>query len=145
MHSLLPRERSVGKRGGPGWEFWTPGDEIGDKGDTRALRVELVDGSNLVGAVVEGGMVSLFATVDGPIMEGEATIPDVESETLLITGLKPHAKYELQMTGGRAGWRGGIYQGVHQWEFTGSANGVGVLRAPFKGQKDGRLRLRVLA
>ena len=220
VHALLPRERSVVKRGGPGWEFWTPGDEfdgvwgsgrnwpldppeggplpddpylkkmwktfwgedfnkllpsntravvpaawrvevsplkparedlflhvleIGDKADARARRIELVDGSNLIGAVVQGGAVSLFATVDGPVTEGEATIPDVESETLLITGLKPYAKYELQMTGGRAGWRGGIYQGVHQWSWTGNANGSGVLRVPFKGQKDGRLRLRLLA
>lgn len=219
VHPLLPRERSVVKRGGAGWEFWTPGDEfggawgsgknwpldppeggpltddpylrkmwklfwgedfnkllpsntravvparwrvevsplkpakedlflhvleIGDKGDARSPRVELVDGSNLIGAVIEGGMISLFATTDGPVVEGEATIPDVESETLLITGLKPYAKYELQMTGGRAGWRGGIYQGVHQWSWTGNANGSGVLRVPFKGQKDGRLRLRVL-
>ena len=29
MHTLLPREREVIVRGGPGWEFWTPGDEKG--------------------------------------------------------------------------------------------------------------------
>jgi len=29
VHSLLPREREVVKRGGPGFEFWTPGDEFG--------------------------------------------------------------------------------------------------------------------
>ena len=29
VHSLLPRDREVVKRGGPGWEFWTPGDEFG--------------------------------------------------------------------------------------------------------------------
>jgi hypothetical protein len=29
VHSLLPREREVVKRGGPGWEFWTPGDAQG--------------------------------------------------------------------------------------------------------------------
>src|SRR6185369_13210433 len=29
VHSLLPREREVIARGGPGWEFWTPGDEFG--------------------------------------------------------------------------------------------------------------------
>ena len=36
--------------------------EIGDRGDTRAPRVELVDGSNLIGALVEGGTITLFAT-----------------------------------------------------------------------------------
>ena len=29
VHSLLPREREVVVRGGPGFEFWTPGDERG--------------------------------------------------------------------------------------------------------------------
>ena len=29
VHSLLPAERELVKRGGPGWEFWTPGDEHG--------------------------------------------------------------------------------------------------------------------
>ncbi len=29
VHSLLPREREVIVRGGPGFEFWTPGDEHG--------------------------------------------------------------------------------------------------------------------
>jgi hypothetical protein len=29
VHSLLPRERVVTRRGGPGHEFWTPGDELG--------------------------------------------------------------------------------------------------------------------
>ena len=137
VHTLLPRERELITRGGPGWEFWTPGDEfggawgsgknwpldppeggplptdpylrkmwktfwgddfekllksntravvpaawrvevspakpakedfflnvleIGDKGDARAPKVELVDGSNLIGALIEGGTVTLFAT-----------------------------------------------------------------------------------
>lgn len=29
VHCLLPREREVVKRGGPGWEYWTPGDASG--------------------------------------------------------------------------------------------------------------------
>jgi hypothetical protein len=220
VHSLLPREREVITRGGPGWEFWTPGDEfggawssgknwpldppaggplptdpylrkmwktfwgedfekllrsntravvpaswrvevspakparedfflhvleIGDKGDPRAPKVELVDGVNLVGALIEGGTVALFATTEDVVTEGEVTIPDVETSTLLISGLKPHAKYELQMTGGRANWRGGLFNGVPTGMFVGTANGSGMLFIPFQGQKDGRLRLRLLA
>jgi len=219
VHSLLPRDRDVVTRGGPGWEFWTPGDEfggawgsgknwpldpagggplttdpylrkmwktfwgddfekllpsntravvpaawrvevspakpasedlflhvmeIGDRTDTRSPRVELVDGSNLIGALIEGGTVTLFATTEGTITDGEVTIPNVETETLLISGLKPHAKYELQMTGGRANWRGGLFNGVPGGNFIGTANGSGVLFIPFKGQKDGRLRVRLL-
>jgi hypothetical protein len=220
VHSLLPRQREVVKRGGAGWEFWTPGDEfggawgsgknwpldpaaggplptdpylrkmwktfwgedfdkllrsntravvpaawrvevspskpakedfflhvleIGDKGDPRTPRVELVDGSNLVGALVEGGTVVLFSTIDGVVTEGEVTIPDIETSSLLITGLKPHAKYELQMTGGRANWRGGLFNGVPGMNYVGSANGSGVMQLPFKSQKDGRLRVSVLS
>jgi len=220
VHSLMPREREVIARGGPGWEFWTPGDEfggawgsgknwpldpaaggplptdpylrkmwkafwgddfekllpsntravvpaawrvevspakpakedfflhvleIGDKGDPRAPKVELVDGSNLIGALVEGGTVVLFATGEGFVSDAEATIPDVETANLLISGLKPHAKYELQMTGGRANWRGGLFNGVLAGTFIGTANESGVLYVPFQGQKDGRLRVRLLA
>jgi hypothetical protein len=220
VHALLPRQREVVKRGGAGWEFWTPGDEsgggwgagrnwpldpaeggplpadpylqkmwrtfygndftqllksnerdvvpgawrievsptvaakedlflhvleIGDTGDARAPRVELVDGTNLVGALVENDTIMLFATVDQPVTEGEVTIPNLEVKMLLITGLKPEAKYELQLTGGRTStWGGGLFQGVHQWNFTGDANKAGVLRVPFSGQRDGRLRLRAI-
>jgi hypothetical protein len=219
VHSLLPSQRELIARGGPGWEFWTPGDEfgggwgsgknwpldpaaggplttdpylrkmwktfwgedfeklapsntravvpaawrvevsptrpanedfflhvleIGDKGDSRTRKVELVDGSNLTGALIEGGTVTLFATTDGVVTEGEATIGNVETGNLLISGLKPYATYELQMTGGRANWRGGLFNGVPAGTFVAAANGSGVLFVPFKGQKDGRLRLRML-
>jgi len=119
--------------------------EIGDKGDARKPRVELVDGSNLIGALVEGATVALFASGEGVVTDGEATIPDVETANLLISGLQPHAKYELQMTGGRANWRGGLFNGVPGGTFIANANESGVLYVPFKGQKDGRLRLRMLA
>jgi hypothetical protein len=118
--------------------------EIGDRGDPRAPRIELVDGSNLVGALVEGGTITLFATIDGPVTEGEVTIPDLEANSLLITGLKPHAKYELQMTGGRANWRGGLFNGIPVASYIGAANSSGIMYLPFKGKKDGRLRVRLL-
>ena len=119
--------------------------EINDRGDTRTPRVELVDGSNLVGALIEGGTITLFATIDGPVTEGEVTIPAVETNSLMISGLRPNAKYELQMTGGRANWRGGLFNGVPGGEYIGTANAAGVIYVPFKGQKDGRLRLRLLS
>jgi len=118
--------------------------EIGDKGDPRKPKVELVDGSNLIGAIVEGGIVTLFATSDDAVTDGEATIPNVETANLLISGLRPHATYELQMTGGRANWRGGLFNGVPAGTFIARANESGVLFVPFKGEKDGRLRVRML-
>jgi len=220
VHALLPREREVIKRGGPGWEFWTPGDEfggawgtgknwpiedakggplpsdpylkkmwltfwgedlkqispsnmlhvvpgswrieispsnpskddlflnvlqIGDKGDTNKLIVELADGSNLTGAVIAGQTLALFATDDLPAMSGEVTVPDVESETLIMTGLKPEARYELDLTGGKTKtWGGGLFQGVHLWSTTADTDRAGVLRIPFKGHKDARLRVHLI-
>src|SRR5919204_561015 len=47
--------------------------EIGDRGDPRSPRVELVDGSNLVGALIEGGAIAVFASIDGPVTQGEIT------------------------------------------------------------------------
>jgi hypothetical protein len=109
-------------------------------------RVELADGPNLTGAAVEGGVLALFAAADAPVTEGEATVPDVLTTALLVTGLVPDAKYELQLTGGRANWRGGLYNGVPQWQQVATADGSGVLHLPsFKGQRDGRLRLRLLS
>ena len=119
--------------------------EIGDRGDPRAPRLSWWMAPILIGALVEGGTVTLFATSDGPVSDGEVTIPEVETANLLVTGLKPHAKYELQMTGGRANWRGGLFNGVPGGIYIGTANGSGVMHLPFKGQKDGRLRLRMLA
>ncbi len=106
--------------------------EIRDAGDTRARRVELLDGSNLAGAVVENGVVALFSKLAGTVDEGEVTIPDVGSRWLMLTRLEPHASYELIFT----------RLGNFLWSHTGSANENGVIWVPFDGQRDGRLRLR---
>jgi len=219
VHPLLPHEREVVKRGGPGWEFWAPGDEyggawgtgknwpieeaqggplpsdpylnkmwhtfwgddlkrimpsnmlhvvpgawrveispakpsqddlflnvleIGDKGDPKTRQVELADGVNLTGAVIAGQTLALFATTDSPVISGEVTVPDVESETLIVTGLKPEAKYQLDLTGGKTKtWGGGLFQGVHLWTATAETDRAGVLRIPFSGHQDARLRLHL--
>ena len=220
VHTLLPREHETVKRGGPGWEFWTPGDEFGggwgtgknwpieggkggplpddpylkkmwktfwgadldhispsnmlhvvpgawrieispsklvkddlflnvleitDKGAAENLKVELADGTNLSGASIAGHVLALFATADVPVLSGEVTVPDLETETLIATGLKPESKYELDLTGGKAKTSvGGLFQGVHLWSATADTDRSGVLRIPFKGHKDGRLRFHLV-
>jgi hypothetical protein len=220
VHTLLPREREVIKRGGPGWEFWAPGDEfggtwgtgknwpiegaqggplptdpylnkmwhtfwgedvqriepsnmqhvvpgswrveitpakankddlflnvleIGEKGDTKNQHVELADGVNLTGSVIAGQILALFATSETPVIDGEVTVPDLESKTLIVTGLKPEAKYQLDLTGGKTKtWGGGLFQGVHLWTGTADTDRSGVLRVPFSGHKDARLRLHLI-
>ncbi|HEY8560348.1 MAG TPA: heparinase II/III family protein [Pyrinomonadaceae bacterium] len=220
VSTLLPKERETIKRGGRGWEFWTPGDEfggawgsgknweldppaggplpadpylrkmwktfwgedfeklaasntravvpaawrvelspanaskedlflnvleIGDRSDAKpALKTALADGANLTGAVMENGLLAAFSTVDGFLTHGELTVPETPAKNLLLTGLKPFGKYELQLTGGRAGWRGGLYQGVFQWQTAAAANQAGVIYLPLEGRRDARLRVRLI-
>jgi hypothetical protein len=208
VHTILPLERDVIARGGPGWEFWTPGDErggawgsgqnwpldppeggplpedpylnkmwktfwgedltrlqrsnrravvpgswrievspraparddvflsaleIGDRG-AAPLRIEpVVLGKGLAGAVVAGETAVLLATTFAPLEEGEATLPDVPSASLLVTGLVPRASYDLQFTSGFA-------PGVPVWRIQAEANDAGVLDTPWSA-KDGRLRI----
>jgi hypothetical protein len=207
VHSLLPREREVTVRGGPGAEFWTPGDErggawgsgqnwpldppeggplpgdpfllkmwqtfwdgidrlspsnrravvpgawrmevspagpskedvflhvleIGDRDATPARRVAAVEGHALAGAAVEGEAVVLFASA----AEGEATIPDVKTRTLLLAGLEPGASYEVQVTSGFA-------PGAPVWRADAEAGDEGTLSLSWDDVRDGRLRLRRL-
>jgi heparin/heparan-sulfate lyase len=220
LHTLMPRDREVVKRGGQGWEFWTPGDEfggpwgsgknwpiegaeggplpddpylrkmwktfwgedfnrilpsnmrhvvpgawrieispakpstddlflnvleIGDQGETKSMRVELADGSNLIGALIAGQTLAVFPTGATPVASGEITLPDLESETLIVTGLKPESTYQLELTGGKTTtWGGGLFQGVHLWSTTAETDRSGVLKIPFSGHKDARLRLHLL-
>jgi hypothetical protein len=118
--------------------------EIGNKGDESQRRVELTEGSNFSGALVAGETLALFATGQVPAIEGEVTLPDVEVKDLIVTGLKPESKYQLDITGGRSDWGGGLFQGVHLWNATADTDRAGVLRVPFVGHKDARLRLRFL-
>lgn len=219
VHSLLPQEREVVKRGAPGWEFWTPGDEfggawgtgknwpiegaqggplpddpylrkmwktfwgedldhispsnmkhvvpgawrvevsparaskedlflnvleIGNRGDKSERQVELTEGSNFTGALIANETLTLFATSQIPATDGEVTLPDVSVKDLIVTGLKPESKYQLEITGGKANWGGGLFQGVHLWNATVDTDRAGVLRIPFEGHKDARLRLWLL-
>jgi len=210
VHTLLPDERQVIVRGGPGFEFWTPGDEkggawgsgqnwpldppeggplpadpylnrmwrtfwgqdldhlspsnrravvpgawrmevtpatpakgdvflnvleIGDQG-APALRIERVSGSGLAGAVVEGEAAVVMATQDEPFTEAELTLPDVASRFLLVAGLVPNGRYDLQLTSGFA-------PGSPVWRLQAEANDAGVVQSDW-AVKDARLRVRRL-
>ncbi len=208
VHALLPVEREVIVRGGPGFEFWTPGDEKGgawgsgrnwpldppeggplpadpylnrmwrtfwgqdfgrlaksnrravvpgawrmevtpaaasrddvflnvlEIGDVGAppLRVERVQGSGLAGAVVNAHAAVLFATAAAPLTEGEVTLPDVPTGFVLLAGLEPGVRYDLQATSGFA-------PGSPVWRLQAEANDSGVIEAPWD-VKDARVRVR---
>jgi Heparinase II/III-like protein len=209
VHSLLPREREVIVRGGPGFEFWTPGDErggpwgsgqnwpldppeggplpadpyllkmwqtfwdgidrlspsnrravvpgawrmevspampekesvflhvleIGDRGVAGGRRVSAIEGHALAGAAIEGDAAVLFA--DHGAADGEATLPDVKTTSLLLAGLEPDAPYEVQVTSGFA-------PGAPVWRATAEAGDEGTLSLSWQDVRNGRLRLRRL-
>jgi hypothetical protein len=210
VHALLPEEREVIVRGGPGFEFWTPGDEhggawgsgknwpldpaeggplpadpylarmfrtfwgqdfvklspsnrravvpgawrmevtpavaarddvflhvleIGDEG-APPLRIERVRGHGLAGAVVEGDAAVLMAEGSGPLAEAEVTLPDVATRFVLLAGLAPRGRYDLQLTSGFA-------PGSPVWRLQAEANDAGVIQSPWD-VKDARLRVRRL-
>ena len=209
VHSLLPREREVVVCGGPGFEFWTPGDErggpwgsgqnwpldppeggalpadpyllkmwktfwdgierlspsnrravvpgawrmevspatpsrdddflnvleIGDRDAKPKARVAAIDGHGLDGAAIEGASAVIFAIPE--VENAEGTLPDVRTESLLLVGLDPGARYELQVTSSFA-------PGAPVWRATGEAGDEGTLSLPWDGIRDGRLRLQRL-
>jgi Heparinase II/III-like protein len=210
VHSLLPRSREVIVRGGPGFEFWTPGDErggswgsgqnwpleppeggplpddpylrkmwrtfwgedldhlspsnrravvpgawrmevspveasnddiflhvleIGDRGRIPTRRVMAIEGHSLVGAAIEGEAVVLLAS-NAPA-EAEATLPNLETRSLLLAGLEPRAPYEIQVTSGFA-------PGSPIWRAEAEAGDESTLLLPWDGIRDARLRLRRL-
>jgi heparin/heparan-sulfate lyase len=212
VHTLLPREREVIARGGPGFEFWTPGDakggawgsgqnwpldppeggplppdpylvkmwktfwggdldhlspsnrravvpggwrievspaapaledvflnvlEIGDRAEGTPRRVAAVEGHGLTGASMENASAVLFANGDGPVTEGEATLPAIATKALLLTGLEPRAPYEVQLTSGFA-------PGAPVWRQRGEAGDEGTLRFEWDVKQEVRLRLQRL-
>lgn len=109
--------------------------EIGDRDARPPRRVEAISGHALAGAAIEGDAVVLFA--DGESAGAEATLPDVRTRSLLLTGLEPGAAYEIQVTSGFA-------PGAPVFRATAQAGDETTLALPWDGVRDGRLRLRRL-
>jgi hypothetical protein len=109
--------------------------EIGDRDAKPARRMEAVEGHVLSGVAVEGEAVVLFA--DGMAASAEATLPDLGTRSLLVAGLDPGARYEMQVTSGFA-------PGSPVWRGTAAAGDEGTLSLEWKDVRAGRLRLRRL-
>jgi hypothetical protein len=109
--------------------------EMGDRGVAGTRRASALEGHGLTGAAIEGEAVVLFA--DGPLTDGEVTLPDLRTASLLLTGLEPGASYEVQVTSGFA-------PGAPVWRARAEAGDESTMRLPWDGVRDGRLRLRRL-
>lgn len=217
VHSLLPRERVVTRRGGAGNDFYTPGDdqggpwgsgqnwpldppeggplptdpklqhmwkafwdddftkllpsnrknvvpgawrievspavpaeedfflhvfEIGDAGATGTKRAKLIDGVNFLGAAADAGPFVLFGNSNSTVQEGEVSLPDLECDSLIASGLSPDTVYELSFTGPNISSSAAtVLPGVLADMVRVRSNGHGILR--LEKPHLGNLRLRI--
>jgi hypothetical protein len=109
--------------------------EIGDTRETSTREVMAIEGHALVGAAIEGQAVVMFADNEGA--GGEATLPDLETHSLLVVGLEPRAAYEIQVTSGFA-------PGSPVWRVEAEASDDSTLYLRWDGVQNGRMRLRRL-
>jgi hypothetical protein len=107
--------------------------EIGDRDLSAPRRVAAIEGHGLDGAAIDGQAVVLFANAG----EGEATLPDVSTRSLLLVGLEPGAAHEIQVTSGFA-------PGAPVFRVSAEAGEQGTLSLAWNDVRDGRLRLRRL-
>ena len=217
VHSLLPKDRIVTRQGGPGNEFYTPGDdlgggwgtgenwpleptegaplpgnpklramwkkfwgddfdkilpsnrknvipgswrievspsipaeedkflhlfEIGDHGSTGKSHAGLIDGANLQGAAFEHGPIVLFGSGGSGLSRGEASLPDLQSTSLIITGLQPNSAYELNFGGLNVSSAANpVLPGVSAGTVRAASNSKGVLH--IERNELSNLRLRI--
>jgi hypothetical protein len=73
--------------------------EIGDTGKTGHNRVELLDGAGVKGAAFERGPMILFGTTGSPVGTAEVSLPDLDCNSLIATGLQPDSLYEINLNG----------------------------------------------
>jgi heparinase II/III-like protein len=73
--------------------------EIGDAGKTGRRSAEVIDGVNFQGAAFQAGPVVLFGSTNDVVMQGEASLPDLSCDSLILTSLEPESVYELNFGG----------------------------------------------
>jgi hypothetical protein len=113
--------------------------EIGDRGTTGHKRVELLEGINFAGAAVEGGPAVLFSTASAVITEGEATLPGIACDELLITGLQPDSIHDVNFFGPEFG--SSLRPGVSAGALRPRSNDKGILRIDIRSIGNARVRV----
>ncbi len=116
--------------------------EIADVGVTGKKRTELIEGFNFIGAGSETGPFVLFSMVDSPIQEGEATLPDLDCHSIIVSGLVQSAVYELNFTGPNVSSSpSAVLPGVQADIVRVRANRKGLIRLEKPNLKNLRLRI----
>jgi hypothetical protein len=77
--------------------------EVGDRGKTGRLSVELLQGLGIAGAgctvTGEAGVVTLFPAQEAPLDYVEVTLPSFPCHTLWVAGLEADRRYDLELAG----------------------------------------------
>ncbi|HEX3322044.1 MAG TPA: heparinase II/III family protein [Terriglobales bacterium] len=116
--------------------------EIGDEGKTGKKAPVLIDGANFQGAVFEGGALVLFSSAGPGVINGEASLPDMAFDSIILTGLEPNAVYEIDYGGlNVAASPDAVLPGVQVATERFRANTKGILK--MSGEKRRNLRMRV--
>jgi hypothetical protein len=106
--------------------------EIGDRGKTGRLRVELLHGDGIAGAGCAGnreaGVATLFPAQEGKLDYVEATLPAFPCHTLWIGGLEPDRIYDLELAGSNLASGDAVAPGVPILSRQVRANIHGVIR-----------------
>ena len=72
--------------------------EIGDRGKTGNVKVELLAGSNIVGAACSG-IAAFFSSTNSPIDDAECDLPGEPNNTLWFGGLHANRHYTIEFAG----------------------------------------------
>jgi len=116
--------------------------EIGNHGTTGKRRTELLDGVNFQGAALEGGPMVLFSSTSSLVSMGEASLPDLACESLIITSLQSDSLYELDFGGlNVSNSPSAVLPGVSAGTLRVRTNSKGVVRVERRSL--GNLRLRI--
>jgi hypothetical protein len=116
--------------------------EIADSGKTGSKRTELLDGAGVQGAAYEHGPMVLFNATGVAIANAEVSLPDLNCDSLILTGLQPDAIYELNLGGLNAtSVPGVVLPGVSAGTHRLRANSKGILRLENHDLKNLRLRI----
>jgi hypothetical protein len=116
--------------------------EIGDEGKTGQKAPVLIDGANFQGVVFEHGALVLFSSIGPGVINGEASLPDLAFDSIIITGLEPNAVYEIDYGGlNVAASPNAVLPGVQVATERLRVNSKGILK--MAGDKRRNLRMRV--
>ncbi len=104
--------------------------EIGDRGKTGNVKVELLQGSNIAGAACSG-VAAFFSASDSPIERAESNLPTFSCHTLWLGGLQPNRNYTIEFAGSNLAESAPSGVPLVSLNVVGNDNGIALLEGSF--------------